>query len=152
MVEAKVDDRNRVAIPARFVDSLRALSLSADSQEPLEVVISLDLMGKLAVFPNKVYSDFREHLTKQDPYSFQSEGMRTLILGSSERQTLDKQSRIRIPNLLGKRKGLKGEIVIQGVGNRLQFLSMEDWEKSLDAYDEQVDQMRMAEVRKMMGG
>jgi DNA-binding transcriptional regulator/RsmH inhibitor MraZ len=157
-VEVKVDDRNRVAIPVRFVEALRALSGSTNPDDPLEVVIGLDRMSKLAVFPKRVYEDFRASFedpgagAKSSNFSFVMESFRTLVLSSAEYQTVDKQGRIRLPQLYARQKGLQGDIVMQGVGDRLQLVSLADWEKSLRAYEEQVEELRRAEMRRVMGG
>lgn len=149
----KVDDRNRVAIPARFLDGLRALAGSGDSKKDLEVVVAFDLLGKVGVFPKNVHEEMVEQVEAENPGgTLHLTGVLGVLRGATEVQTLDGQARVRIPTLFGRSRGLVGEVVVMGVGRHLQLLSMADWEAAVAEYDAYVRERRLAESRRSFGG
>ncbi|MBX3730391.1 MAG: hypothetical protein KF858_14525 [Candidatus Sumerlaeia bacterium] len=149
----KVDDRNRVAIPARFLDGLRALAGSGDSKSDLEVVVAFDLLGKVGVFPKNVHEEMVAQIEGDDGAgNLHVTGVLGVLRGATESQTLDGQARVRIPTLFGRSRGLVGEIVVMGVGRHLQLLSLSDWDAAVAEYDAYVRERRLAESRRSFGG
>lgn len=155
MHEVKVDDRNRVAIPARFVDTLRKLAApdgtEPSPEDPVEVVIALDLEERVSIYPKKVYQDFKGYLGLQDQYDPDWSRIRSVVLGSADPQVLDKQNRIKVPALLKKWARLDEEIVLQGVGERLQMLSKKMWEENLTEFGESIARVLRKGARKAEG-
>ncbi len=139
MAEQKVDDRLRVAVPAKFMDALRHLSGSGDGD--LSVVVGLGLEGRLCIFPKPVHDDLLAHLDSQPKFDPKWRRIRNMVEGSSEEQTLDKQKRIKIPGLLARELGLQGNIVVTGSGLELVLMPLADWEKELKEYPAVADGM-----------
>lgn len=154
MVEVRVDDRNRVAVPSKFVDAFRKIasesgengSSADDTKDGLDVVLSLDLQKRLSIWPKNVYEEFMDFLKSKPKFDPKWQKVRGFIQGSTERLKLDKQNRLKIPALLGRQLGLVGEIVITGTGDHLQLVSKEKWEKELNDFERTLDEV-MAEER-----
>lgn len=140
MSQARVDDRHRVAIPAKYLDTIKALGSSAGEQ-PLEVIVSMDINNTVAVWPKRVYSNFVNFLRSQPSYDPRWEHIRSQILGSMELQKLDKQNRVRIPGLLAKKFNLADTIVIQGADDRLRLMSKQAWDNAMDSFESYVNEV-----------
>jgi DNA-binding transcriptional regulator/RsmH inhibitor MraZ len=142
----KVDERNRVALPSRFVSVFRAISApegteTTDDGEPLEVVVALGLKKRLCIYPVNVYEEMLEWLDGQPTYEPAWRDVRGMIHGSAEYQTLDKQNRLKIPAFLGRKLGLTGAIVVKGAGRWAELLSEADMEMDLDTFEEKVNRL-----------
>jgi len=127
MAEVRVDDRNRIPVPTRFMDVLRGLDEYSADPKGIEVVVGLDRTGKLGVFPKSVHEELLERLDEQDPDDPRWDEIRETIFGSSDECKLDVQNRVKISGPLCKLLGLSGEVIVRGVGKYLQVLSMDDW-------------------------
>ncbi len=143
MVEQRVDDRQRIAIPARFKDALR--HFSGSSEADLSVTVGLGLEGRLCIFPKTVHDELLDHLDSQPAFDPKWRRIRNMVEGSAEEQALDKQSRIKIPALLARRLELEGTIVVMGAGRHLVLMTMAEWERELDEYATFADELAAEE-------
>ncbi len=145
MFEVRVDDRNRVAVPARLMEAFRALSTDKYGNpmpdDSIEVVVGIGLQNKLCIFPKSVHQEMTGYLDKQPKFHPKWRKVRGVIKGSADPQVLDKQNRVRIPAALGKKYNLAGTIIIQGVGDHLEMASMPEWEKDLEDFGPMVDEL-----------
>ena len=134
--EVTMDDRGRIAIPAKFVKTFRSIDASNDnnsnSDENLEVVVGMTMGEQLGIFPKTVHDNLCEYLESGPEYEPDWEDLKSWVMGTCEPQTLDKQNRVRIPSLLAKSLGLCGQLVIKGVGDHLEVIGMKEWEQKFD--------------------
>lgn len=137
MADPAVDDRLRVALPFRMLKALRTLASEADpaaqADEELTVVVGLGLEGTLCVWPKNVHEELIEWLAEKPEWDQTWRQVRATVEGSWEEQKLDKQNRIKIPSLLGRKLGLSGNVVVRGAGRHMEIISMDAWEKQVDA-------------------
>ncbi|MEQ8820838.1 MAG: division/cell wall cluster transcriptional repressor MraZ [Sumerlaeia bacterium] len=136
MIECSVDERHRVAIPAKMLKCMKAIAGvdESDKSVPMTVVVGLSLGRNLGVFPKNVHDDLVAFLNGKPKHDTDWNRIRTWIIGTAEEQTLDKQNRIRIPALLAKKLKLQGEVVVTGVEDHIELIGKDDWEREFDEY------------------
>jgi MraZ protein len=123
--EAKLDDKSRFVLP----QSMR-LGLVEDGQ--LEFSIGLGLGGCLAIYRKsdiqKIVEKFqaRQHIGKYQKFF-------TLFFSTLHQTSCDKIGRVTIPSVLKKASGIKNEIVIAGVLNKIEIWPQEQYESHLNA-------------------
>ncbi|MCM8829177.1 MAG: division/cell wall cluster transcriptional repressor MraZ, partial [Candidatus Omnitrophica bacterium] len=116
----KIDDKGRVVIPSKLRKDLL-------QQNVRSVFITRGLENCLFVFPENMWNVQTEKLktlpfTKGDPRAF----TRLFFSGAFESK-IDRQGRIGLPQNLGVYAGLNENIVIIGVGDRLEIWSEDNW-------------------------
>lgn len=126
-----VDDRYRVAVPAKLVPTFRKLA-EATSEDTVGVVVTVTPVGSVGVFPEAVFKRMMEKLSNHKD-QFKAKKLKRIYLKNREDQTLDKQNRFRIPVSLAKKYELSGEIMVMGSDDRLELASMAAWDKQLDS-------------------
>ena len=127
-----IDDKNRLKIPARFRDVIRA----AQTPETDEIVLT-GLDNGLVAYTPLEWDKIETRILNQ---AEKSEGMRlfrTFFVGAAARCTCDKQDRILIPPMLRDYAGIEKEIVLVGVLDHFEI-----WSRSI--YDERL--RRLAEA------
>lgn len=127
-----VDTKGRLIVPAKFREML------GDT-----FVVTKGLDGCLFVYPNEEWTNienkFREiPLTTKDARKFS----RFFFAGAADCE-VDKQGRILIPSVLRDFAGLKKEVVLVGVLNRIEIWSKERWlgENEYEDMDEVAEHM-----------
>jgi len=120
-----VDDKGRLAVPARF---------RADLAQGAQVSKWID--GCVAVFPRADWETLAEQvaplpITDQDVRTFQR-----FLFGAAFEIELDRQGRFVLPSVLRVFAGLEAEVVVVGARNRLELWSPPRW----DHYSAQMDQ------------
>lgn len=127
-----VDTKGRLIVPAKFREML------GDT-----FVVTKGLDGCLFVYPNEEWTNienkFREiPLTTKDARKFS----RFFFAGAADCE-VDKQGRILIPSVLREFAGLKKEVVLVGVLNRIEIWSKERWlgENEYEDMDEVAEHM-----------
>ncbi len=112
-----VDEKNRLAIPAKFRNELKQ-----------GVVVTRGLDGCLFVYNKAEWNKLVEKianlpLTQSKARTF----ARMMLMGAMEIK-LDKLGRIVLPEYLKKFANLKKKVVIGGVYNRLEIWDMQNWQ------------------------
>lgn len=118
----RLDERQRVAIPARFIEPFRRLAGLGD-EDPLQVIICATPQKRLGIFPPPVFEKRFSGLRNVRGKS----ALKRNYLNTMEEQSLDKQNRIRVPALLGELFGLKDDVVVMGSGDYLEVVSKDAW-------------------------
>ncbi|MCX7706278.1 MAG: division/cell wall cluster transcriptional repressor MraZ [bacterium] len=127
----KIDDKGRVVIPSKLRKEFYQKNVK-------NVFITRGLENCLFVFPEGMWILQTEKLknlpfTKGDPRAF----TRLFFSGAFESK-IDGQGRIVLPQNLSSYAGLVEDIVIIGVGDRLEIWSEKNWQeyskKALESY------------------
>ena len=113
-----VDAKGRMIIPQKFREILGT-----------NFVITRGLDGCLSVYPMEAWEVFTQKL-KALPISNANarQFVRYFMAGASECE-LDKQGRILIPQSLRSDVGISKEVIVTGVGERVEIWAMEKWEE-----------------------
>lgn len=129
-----IDDKGRMSIPSKFRDELG---------EKFYVTKGLDQC--LFVFPETEWKNFQEKLTELPLTKSTARKFSRFFYAGAMDYGLDKQGRINITPGLRKHAEIEKEVVIIGVGTRIEIWSKVTWESynSPDNmnYDEIAEQM-----------
>ncbi len=121
---AKLDDKNRFVLPQHMRFGLVENGV-------LEFSIALGLGGCLAIYRQsdieKIVAKFqaKQHVGKYQKFF-------TLFFSTLHQLTCDKIGRVNLPPMLKKAVGIKSEIVIAGVLNKIEIWPKEIYESQLD--------------------
>ncbi len=111
-----LDDKGRTGLPKEFRDQLEKLKGSS--------WITLS-QGCVVILPN---AEFEALKHRYAGHSERRAKLRRLLLGMAHSFSLDKQGRFLIPPTLRTKGGLTRDLVIMGVGERIEI-----WDRSLHA-------------------
>lgn len=122
-VEAKLDDKNRFVLP-------QSMRLGLVEEGTLEFSIALGLGGCLAIYRQsdieKIVEKFtaKQHIAKYQKFF-------TLFFSTLHQTTCDKIGRVILPPVLKSAVGIKNELVIAGVLNKIEIWPKEKYNAHL---------------------
>ncbi|MCL2254018.1 MAG: division/cell wall cluster transcriptional repressor MraZ [Lachnospiraceae bacterium] len=131
-----VDVKGRLIIPAKFRESLGE-----------EFVVSKGLDGCLFIHNNKEWQNFVSKLMELPSGKKDARQFSRYFLGGADNVTLDKLGRVLIPEVLRKNAAIDKEVVVIGVGSRIEIWSRERWEGIAD----DIDAEEIAEQMALLG-
>lgn len=123
---SKLDEKNRFVLPQQMRYGL------VEGGE-LQFTIALGLGGSLAIYRrsdiDKIVRGFqaKQHVAKYQKFF-------TLFFSTLHHATCDKLGRVVLPPILKKAAGIKGEIVIAGVLNKIEIWPKEKYEFDLESF------------------
>ena len=126
-----IDTKGRLIIPAKFRDVLG-----------MEFVISKGMDGCLFVYANEDWNAFEQKLTSLPLINKEARQFARFFLAGAAQVELDKQGRILIPGNLRDFAGLDKDVVLVGVGSRVEIWSKNKWENM--STDENMDDITAA--------
>ena len=126
------DAIGRVIVPVKFRESLGN-----------EFVVTQGLDGCLFVFPNEEWNTFEEKLKSLPMSNKDARKFVRFFLAGAATVELDKQGRILLPPMLREFAALEKDVVVVGVGNRVEIWDKNRWEEStsFDNMDEIAEHM-----------
>lgn len=122
----KLDEKGRFFLPARFREPLTNGLVITKGQDRCLVIQTPEAFTEMA---NRFYAGSP---TVREVRNFQ----RMVFAGASE-QVPDKQGRVSIPSLLRSYAGLDKDIVVIGVGTRIEVWDQAAWETFEAGQDEE---------------
>lgn len=127
-----IDAKGRVIVPAKFREALGE-----------EFVVTKGLDGCLFVFPNDEWKAFEEKLKSLPMSNKDARQFVRFFLAGAATVEVDKQGRILLPNGLREFAYLEKDVVVVGVGNRVEIWDKNRWNESTtyDDMDEIADHM-----------
>lgn len=123
-----IDAKKRLAIPSKLRRELGA-----------KAVITRGLDSCLFIFPFKEWQKLVEKLSTLPFGDKNSRSFKRLILAGASEVSLDSLGRILIPDYLKNYAGLKKNIVIAGVDERLEVWDKARWEMFKQQSEKEVD-------------
>jgi len=129
-----IDNKGRLIIPSRFRESLKEYDI-----EKLYMTRGLDKC--LFVFTE---SEWRSQESKFKSISFTKSEARKfnrLYFSGATQVEFDKQGRILIPKYLKDYAGIKRDVMIIGVSNRIEIWSKELWREYYDSSKESFEEI-----------
>ncbi len=112
-----IDDKGRLAIPAKFRPTVA---------EGLVMTFGLDRC--LYVWPRDQWNELAEKLAKLPMMNPDARRVARHFFASAVETDLDKLGRVVIPQLLRDYAGLRGEVVVAGMPNRLELWGQDSWD------------------------
>ncbi len=111
-----LDDKGRLTIPSKLREQLGNA-----------VVVSLNFDNTLALRRKVDFETFKQTLLNKNQMKSNVRIVTRTILGNSFELEFDSQGRILIPEVLVKTIQLKKNVQIIGVGDKLEIISLENW-------------------------
>ncbi|MEN6615222.1 MAG: division/cell wall cluster transcriptional repressor MraZ [Syntrophorhabdus sp.] len=118
--EYSIDDKSRVSIPARFRE---ALSLSGDSR-----LILTNLDGCIVAYPYPEWLAIQEKISANPIQKKARAFVRYFYSGATE-CVFDKLGRVLIPQSLKTDAHIQKNVVIVGMGKKIEVWAKEKWEE-----------------------
>ena len=116
-----VDTKGRLIVPSKFREQLGD-----------EFVVTKGMDGCLFVYANDDWSAFEQKLTSLPLINKEARKFSRFFLAGAAQVEVDKQGRILLPANLRQFAGLEKDVVLVGVGSRIEIWSRENWE-NMDA-------------------
>ncbi|PLX81646.1 MAG: division/cell wall cluster transcriptional repressor MraZ [Desulfuromonas sp.] len=111
-----IDAKGRASIPAKFREVL------AETQGDERVVVTKNLEGGLTAYPLSHWSQILENVQGLPNGPQKAAAIRLMVAPAAE-CAFDKQGRIQIPQALRSDAGLKKEIVVVGLFEKIEIYS-----------------------------
>lgn len=116
-----VDAKGRLIVPSKFRDQLGD-----------EFVVTKGMDGCLFVYANEDWKAFEEKLATLPMTNKEARMFTRFFLAGAATLEVDKQGRILLPANLREFASLEKDVVLVGVGTRIEIWSKENWE-NMDA-------------------
>ena len=114
-----LDAKNRLTVPARYRAALA---------EGVVLAMPLDQKPCVGIWHPDEYERYsRRALAELEPLSPRLSELERFFYGSSQDADLDAAGRIMVPGFLGDHAGLHKEVVVVGVGDRLELWDRGRW-------------------------
>lgn len=121
----KLDDKGRIFLPSRFRDELAEGLVITRGQERC-----------LYVFSAKEFQSVHEKISQAPVTSEEARRYLRVFLSGASDESLDKQGRVLLPQLLRDYAGLTKDLVIIGVGSRAEIWDATSWNNYLAQNEE----------------
>jgi MraZ protein len=131
-----IDAKGRLIIPSKFREVLGE-----------EFVVSRGMDGCLFVYANDDWNAFEQKLTSLPLINKETRQFARFFLAGAAQVELDKQGRILLPAALREFAGLEKDVVLVGVGSRIEIWSKEKYE----AISEDMDMDNIAAAMESLG-
>ncbi|MCR5748438.1 MAG: division/cell wall cluster transcriptional repressor MraZ [Lachnospiraceae bacterium] len=119
-----IDAKGRLIVPAKYRDELG---------EHFFVTKGLD--GCLFAYDEKDFNALQEKVMSLPLSNKASRDISRFFLGSAQESEFDKQGRILISAPLREHAGLEKDVVLVGVGNRIEIWSKEKYDESEEGFN-----------------
>ncbi len=116
--QASIDEKGRVAIPAKFRGQLKS-----------KVVITRGLDNSLFLYTLEEWKKLAEKLASLPIATANTRAFSRLMLAGAMDCEMDKQGRVVIPNYLQEFAKIKKRLVFAGLYNRVEIWSEDLWKK-----------------------
>jgi MraZ protein len=123
--EHTIDDKGRVAIPARFREAV------SDG-----LVLTRGFEHCLQAFPRAVWQSLAERISALSLGNQEARNLRRLIFSGAAEVEIDRQGRVLIPQNLREYANLSEQVVIAGLNTHFELWSHERWHSVLGSLDE----------------
>ena len=121
-----LDSKNRITVPAKLRTEL--------GEKP---VLTRGLDNCLFIYPNRDWQLFIEKLSKLPLGQAKARNFKRFILSGASEIEIDEMGRVLIPEPLKKYSNLKKEVVIIGVGDRIELWNEDMWNKYIVAAEKE---------------
>ena len=122
--EHNIDDKGRLAVPARFREAL------GDG-----VVITRGFDRCLMGFPRSMWEQLAQQVSGLSLGQSDARNIRRLLFSGAADVQLDRQGRILIPQGLREYAGLGEQIIVAGLNTHFEIWSDTRWREVLDGLD-----------------
>jgi MraZ protein len=122
--EHNIDDKGRLAVPARFREEL------SDG-----VVITRGFDHCLMGFPRSMWEQLSQQVSALSLGQGDARNLRRLLFSGAADFQLDRQGRVLIPQNLRDYAGLDDQVIVAGLNTHFEIWSRGRWREVLDTLD-----------------
>ncbi len=115
----KIDDKGRMTIPAKLRDELG-----------IDIVVSLGFDSTLEMRTAEEFKAWSDSLINKGNLNINARKLQRMVLGNSFELSVDKSGRVNMPNDLLSLLKIDKEVVLVGVGNKVEIHPAEAWEEA----------------------
>lgn len=115
---ATIDDKGRIAIPAKFRSSLKS-----------QVVVTRGLDNSLFLYTIEEWKKLAEKLASLPISTANTRAFSRLMLAGAMDCDIDKQGRITLPAYLKEFARIQKKLIFAGLYNRIEVWSEDSWQK-----------------------
>jgi MraZ protein len=117
-----LDSKDRFILPAKFREKIKKI-------KDKTFFLTRGLDGCLFLFSSPIWKELEAKLQSLSFTRQQSRFFNRLYFSGAQQVEIDSQGRVIIPGYLKEFAGIKRDIVIIGVGNRIEIWDKQKWEK-----------------------
>ena len=128
--EHTIDAKKRLALPAKFRGELGD-----------KIIITRGIEGCLAVYTEAEWKIMSDKISTLTISQAEARSFTRMILAGAMEVSLDKLGRILVPDYLKEYAGLKKNVVVCGLSNRLEIWDFEKWETYKKEAEKGVDEI-----------
>lgn len=125
-----IDDKNRVALPAKFRKDLGKTVVLAPGLDRSIFMLTLNEWKKVA-----------QRLSEGSFLQSDNRSFNRFIFGGAVEVDVDAQGRVLIPEFLAKRAGLKSKVALIGVDSRVEIWNEKTWHDYKQVVELEADQL-----------
>ncbi|NTW97096.1 MAG: division/cell wall cluster transcriptional repressor MraZ [Oscillochloris sp.] len=119
-----IDDKGRVAIPARFREELAE-----------GMVLTRGFDQCLQAFPRQVWQQLAQKVSSLSLGSPEARNLRRILFSNAAEVEVDRQGRILVPQNLREYAGLGEQVVITGMDTFFELWSADRWRAVMEQLD-----------------
>jgi len=131
-----IDEKGRLKLPADFVQALGA-----------SFTITRGVGGCLWMMPADGWRELKERLRGDSIADQRTLALQRYFLGSAVTLSLDAQGRLSLPPVLRQFAGIQHEVMLVGIGDRVEVWSREAW----NAYESRLSDQLIEELARSAG-
>lgn len=128
-----IDAKGRVSIPVAY----RAELQQREERPPFLT----NLPRCLALYPNEKWLEFEERLANSSQIRPQAQAYQRFLLSGAQPCPIDRQGRLLVPSTLREHAALDREVIIAGVGSRVEIWNRERFLEELQSTIEQSEEI-----------
>ena len=125
-----IDPKKRLAVPSKFRADLKN-----------KVVITRGLDKCLFIYPMKVWTELAVKLGTMPVGESSTRSFVRLMLAGAVDVEVDSQGRILVPDYLKKYAGLKKDVIVAGLYNRLEIWDEKKWNEYKNKAEKNTDEI-----------
>ncbi len=130
-----IDPKGRLSIPSKYREILGE-----------EFVVSKGMDGCLFVYANEEWKVFEAKLASLPLIIQEARQFARFFLSGAQYVTVDKQGRILMPQDLREFAGLEKDVVLAGMGSRIEVWSLDNWNRNNSQIDINAISQGMADL------
>lgn len=119
--EYGIDDKSRISIPAKFREVL-------STNHDLRLILT-NLDGCIVAYPYQEWLNIQENISNRGPIRKEARAFLRYYYSGASECPLDKLGRILLPQALKTDAHIKKNVVIVGVGKKIEIWAKEKWEE-----------------------
>lgn len=122
--EHTIDDKGRLAIPARFRHELNE-----------GIIVTRGFDPCLQVFPRPTWNTLAQRISGLSLGNEEARNLRRLLFSGASEAEMDRQGRILVPPSIREYAGLNERVVIAGLNTYIEIWSYDRWQNVLSTLD-----------------